>query len=688
MHPALRRSVAAPLMLVCALTCAQTREFPGAEGESPRRFDAGDLREKHIELPGQGQEIPGIDLRNLGRPRMAFTDDSAFAQRTWDDHAWPFLYEGEDSLVAGVNTWWVRYRLDPDKDLKDVPLVLSLGSTAAVEVFLNGRSILRSQAMPLLPGNTGMPLSDTLPYVNSVFTFLCDGERESIALRITGTPGTPLSANACDLSIHRPDTVYGTQRISLHFGIFVGVNLIILLLSIVLWFQDKRDKSWLLLALLALIEAFDSVMDVAGDMGLLGFPEAAERPLRTLAILLKPWPLYLLILVLRKLRGDLDRKSARRYAWAIIFLTILSAGRAAGELFGMPSVGDQLGSDVRPSPGVIALLVIVVIVLIVMCLVFVWFAVDVIRLAIRLLRTRGYERWIGGGALVSCVVTFVLVPFTDGGALGSLMGVASHYCDHVAVPVSVAIYLAIRSAHHNKAVARQRDDLDREVQERTAELSLSKKRSDDLLLNILPHEVAEELKLTGSAAAKHFDQATVMFTDFKGFTAMSERVAPGALLEELNACFRGFDDIIARHGIEKIKTIGDAYMCASGLPDPKTSSPSAVVFAALEMQAFMEARRSRREAEGQLAFVMRAGIHTGPVVAGIVGVKKFQYDIWGDTVNTASRMESSGEVGQVNISDATYALVRNETGLLFTPRGKVSVKGKADMEMYFVRAAS
>ncbi|MBP7515621.1 MAG: hypothetical protein KA791_13795, partial [Flavobacteriales bacterium] len=437
--------------------------------------------------------------------------------------------------------------------------------------------------MPLLRGSKAMPLSDSLPYVSSVFTFLCDGERESIALRITGTPGTVLSANACDLSIHRPDTVYGTQRVSLHFGIFAGVNLIILLLSIVIWFQDKRDKSWLLLALLALIEAFDSVMDVAGDMGLLGFPETAERPLRTLAILLKPWPLYLLILVLRKLRGDLDRKSARRYAWAIIFLTILSAGRAAGELFGMPAIGDQLGSDIRPSPGVIVLLVVAVIMLIVMCLVFVWFAVDVIRLAIRLLRTRGYERWIGGGALVSCVVTFVLVPFTDGGALGSLMGVVSHYCDHVAVPVSVAIYLAIRSAHHNKAVARQRDDLDREVQERTAELSLSKKRSDDLLLNILPHEVAEELKLTGSAAAKHFDQATVMFTDFKGFTAMSERVAPSDLLEELNACFRAFDDIIATHGIEKIKTIGDAYMCASGLPDPKTSSPSAVVFAALEM---------------------------------------------------------------------------------------------------------
>ncbi len=228
-------------------------------------------------------------------------------------------------------------------------------------------------------------------------------------------------------------------------------------------------------------------------------------------------------------------------------------------------------------------------------------------------------------------------------------------------------------------------------------ISMEKARSDELLLNILPEEVAEELKNTGAAEAKHFDQATILFTDFKGFTQASEKMSPQELVEELNTCFKAFDHIITTRGIEKIKSIGDAYMCAGGLPDPKSSTPADVVHAALEMQSFMKQRKTERDAQGKPAFEMRVGIHTGPVVAGIVGVKKFAYDIWGDTVNIASRMESSGEVGQVNISESTYALVKKAmevrdgkevTSFSFTPRGKVHAKGKGEMEMYFVRRTS
>jgi len=211
-----------------------------------------------------------------------------------------------------------------------------------------------------------------------------------------------------------------------------------------------------------------------------------------------------------------------------------------------------------------------------------------------------------------------------------------------------------------------------------------KQRSEELLLNILPEETAKELKEKGQADAKLVDEVTVLFTDFKGFTAMSEQLSPKELVEDLHMCFSLFDEICEKYGVEKIKTIGDAYMAAGGLPTPNQTHAKDVVKAALEMAKVVEDGKAKKIAQNLPFFEVRVGVHTGPVVAGIVGVKKFQYDIWGDTVNTASRMESSGEVGKVNISEATYGILQRDPSFRFESRGKVQAKGKGEMEMYFV----
>jgi class 3 adenylate cyclase len=215
-------------------------------------------------------------------------------------------------------------------------------------------------------------------------------------------------------------------------------------------------------------------------------------------------------------------------------------------------------------------------------------------------------------------------------------------------------------------------------------ISKEKKRSDELLLNILPEEIAKELKEKGYAEAQRFESASILFTDFKEFTRVAEGLSPEDLVREINYYFNSFDGIIEKYGLEKIKTIGDAYMAAGGIPIPDPASVKNTVLAALDMQLVIDERRAEKAKMGRDAFHMRAGIHSGAVVAGIVGRKKFQYDLWGDTVNTASRMESSGEAGKVNISKTTYDYIKDEPDLNFEYRGMIQTKGKGGLEMWFV----
>jgi ligand-binding sensor domain-containing protein/class 3 adenylate cyclase len=223
-----------------------------------------------------------------------------------------------------------------------------------------------------------------------------------------------------------------------------------------------------------------------------------------------------------------------------------------------------------------------------------------------------------------------------------------------------------------------------EVEQQRDQINEARKRSDELLENILPAEIASELKANGSVKPVYRDGVSVLFTDFAGFTSISGLLSPDIIVSLINRYFTGFDEIVSKFGVEKIKTIGDAYMLVSGVPNADPQHARRAVETGLAMLVFVRSLNKELQESGLPVLQLRMGIHSGPVVAGIVGLKKFQYDIWGDTVNTASRMESYGEVNRINISEQTYELVKD-----FFPceyRGEMEVKGKGKIKMYFIEA--
>ena len=233
------------------------------------------------------------------------------------------------------------------------------------------------------------------------------------------------------------------------------------------------------------------------------------------------------------------------------------------------------------------------------------------------------------------------------------------------VLIAIIIYRSYKhKAHLNRLLDKQNGEIEK------------------LLLNILPAETARELQKDGYATPRNYKSVSVLFSDFRGFTKIAEGLKPHELIAELNSFFNAFDDIVDKYNLEKIKTIGDAYMCAGGIPVANETHPYRIARAGLAMQDFMQKRNEQRVESGLPRWELRIGIHTGPIVAGVVGRKKYAYDIWGDTVNIASRMESNGEVGKVNISASTYDLIKDRFECTY--RGKIEAKNKGFIDMYFL----
>lgn len=256
---------------------------------------------------------------------------------------------------------------------------------------------------------------------------------------------------------------------------------------------------------------------------------------------------------------------------------------------------------------------------------------------------------------------------------------------YIVYVVILMLIIALIVRQRSKKLVKEKQKLEQKVKERTAELEEEKNKTERLLLNILPKQTADELKKYNRVTPRDYKDATVLFTDFKGFTKIAESLTPKQLVDEIDYCFKSFDAIIDTYNIEKIKTIGDSYMCASGLPELYGDNANEVIKAALEIRDFMEKYRRKSKKTGKPYFEIRIGVHSGKLVAGVVGTKKYAYDIWGDTVNVASRMESSGVPGKVNISGDTYEKVKEANNeFTFEYRGKIEAKNKGEVDMYFV----
>ncbi len=246
-------------------------------------------------------------------------------------------------------------------------------------------------------------------------------------------------------------------------------------------------------------------------------------------------------------------------------------------------------------------------------------------------------------------------------------------CGHI-----VLVFMVINIFEKQKNLAFDR------LLEKNKIIEKEKERSDELLLNILPAEVMEELKQTGKTQARNYDLVTVLFADFADFTSITEEMPPEELVSSIDDYFKMIDNIVTKFNVEKIKTVGDAYICAAGLGTENSHNPILMLEVAMEIIEAIQDKNKIREADNKTCFEMRIGVHAGPVVAGVVGVKKFAYDIWGDTVNTAARMQQYGEAGKINISGTTRELVKHRFNCSY--RGRMEAKHKGLVDMYFVES--
>lgn len=632
--------------------------------------------------------------RIIGGAHWRFSDAEIKdgADTSLDDTQWPLVKSDlrKRGLPKGVSfkgTGWLRLHFSIDSAVGSRPLAIRMSQLGASEIYLDGKLITRygelspkdsveyvnPQELPLLlptisPGNHLLAVR----YVNWLHEYNDTHYNEDF-------PGFNLSIWGAESALYS----FSSQRNAvlfafvMLFGIFITLALTHLILYLYYRAETANIRFSLLAAFISLLFLLPAIGRVTEDAPFLLNVYNAE--------------LYVVIGVAYSLSLLLNGLfSQRKWHHYIVVLACVTA------------IAFIIFWRQRVPYAFLAL--------------FILAPLEAIYILVSaLLRRQPGARIIGGGLLLFIILLVVVMGtvlvqgdfyFSDNSLSGKIFLLVLVLAI-LSIPISMSMYLAWRFSRVNRDLKAQltqvenlsekareqeaekqrllesrQEELEREVADRTANLRAEKQKSDDLLLNILPAEIAEELKETGRSEARLYNDVSVLFTDFVNFTQMSESLSPAALVAEIDECFKAFDHIIETHGLEKIKTVGDAYIAVCGMPIEDVDHASNVVNAALEIRAFMKARSTTHST----AFGIRLGVHSGPVVAGIVGVKKFAYDIWGDTVNTAARMEQHSEPDEINISSATYDLIKDRFVCAY--RGELEAKHKGKMGMYFVESSA
>lgn len=396
MHALLRTLVLVLSLGACAGVAAQDEAPEG-------RVDLRRLSESTTRVSGMGTEVPGMDLASMADMRHWIGDDSSFARRALVDTTWLGPRRGLDSIVPGVGVHWVRYHLQPQPDVRHRPLWLVVQSAVPFVLYHNEVEVLRSVGLPGSPGERVLPRGRTLVPVTLPWRPAHDGGIEVLALRLQAPPGTAFRQLDLRTTLHLSDVGYHMQRTMMHHGLFIGVNAIIVLLALIIWWNDRSERSWLLLALLSLVNALSTFTDLAGNQRVLGFGPALTRLLDDVDSLMMAWPTYLLILVLATMHGGLTRRMMMLYTTGVVVVTLTVVCVLVLRMMGLVDLSD--GLVLEDSDMSVAVLLALVVMGLLFGVFLVIFAVEVVRHGIKLLRMPGYERWLGAGAVISSLLS-------------------------------------------------------------------------------------------------------------------------------------------------------------------------------------------------------------------------------------------------------------------------------------------